>query len=136
MKIEVEMRDVSEIKGLRKSKQLRAEIERITELKLQIEAQELELRQLKSTVMDKIWSVVPPEEKSVQYEDFRLTRTQQSARRTLDTEKLLKYIPASKLEKCYKVGKQPEPSLTVTTIKGTETDSARQFTKESYESSK
>lgn len=116
--IEIPIRDVSEVVGLRKNRQFQADARELIRLTDEIKRLNDRAAELRLGCYDHITRALNgSEEKSVGFDGYRLSAFQGEGRRTLDKAKLLKVIPAAKLAKCYTVGEKPRPTVSVSKVK-------------------
>lgn len=115
-KVEVKMRSVSEIRGLRKSTPFQDTLDEMIRKSAMKKKLEEDLEELRMEVWDALTPHLQPEEKSVEYKGYRITAYQGEPQERLDKEKLLKYIPAEKLKRCYTKGAKPRPTVQVVRI--------------------
>jgi hypothetical protein len=107
---------MNEIKALRTNerfviaaKYLIAKTERIKQLSE-------EVSELRGEVFEVLSGALREGEKSISFNDHRLSVVESAGRRTLDMNKLLRHVPASVIEKCYTVGEPPKPTVSVSRI--------------------
>lgn len=134
-KIDVPIREVEDVKKLAKDKQFMQDAARLVKISARVRRYEEELHGtkeepgLRSRVFQKLDAALDGEEKSVALDGYRITKMQGSPRRTLDVKKLLKYIPADKLEKCYTLGEPPRPTVQVAKLESHEDKIVRKVTR-------
>jgi alanyl-tRNA synthetase len=112
-KIEVPLREVDEIKKLRKNKQFLRDSEELIHLTQKIKELQEKVDEIRPRVYEAMEDALPDQERSVRIGEYRVTAYQGSPQKRLDKEKLLRIIPAKKLEKCYTLGAQPRPTVQV-----------------------
>lgn len=116
--IEVPMRELSQVKRLRTDDEFIQKSKRLVKLCEEVKEKEEEIGELKPNVLETLQSVLRPDEKSIRVGDHRLTViTPEKGRKYLDTKKLLKFMTARQLEKCYSEGEAGQPYLQVAGVK-------------------
>lgn len=142
--IEVPLRDVSEVRGLRKNKEWLGKASQLVEKVSQSKEIEIEIRDLKEEIIDPMAEALTSAglgEVSVKItdeddQDWRLSRVAaEHGRKTLNKDKLLKYITklggtVAGLEKCYDEGAVPAPYIQVSKIETQDARTVRKFTEE------
>lgn len=118
-KTEIPLKQWDEIRKLERDEEFQMAAEALVELTDDVKKKSDRIAELRLELYDKLVAALPEGEHSVQYGDHRLTASQGSPRKTLDKQKLMKYISAAKLEKCYTAGDPPRPTVVVTRVEET-----------------
>lgn len=128
--IEIPVREVKEIPKLKNDEEFREAASELCRLSDEEDRITSRIRELRPVVTAALKAKLREEEKSVLFrrtfrlkdgttriKAYRLTVVEREhGNMILDKTKLLKYITAKKLEKCYTEGKKPEPTVSVNPV--------------------
>lgn len=125
-KVDLPLRNADSIKSLKANGEFQRDAARLVALAGRMKRYAEEASELRGRLYDHLSSSLPAGEKSVRYGSHRLSIYEGEPRKTLDKQKLLAIIPASKLEKCYTEGERPCPTVQVVDISEQTRDEAKE----------
>ena len=126
-KVEIPMRKVAQVKGLAKDGEFLAEAKELIKLVEDVKKKSDRIAELRLSVYEKMVRSLGENEKSVQMGTHRMTAYQGEPSNKLDKKKLLKYITADKLQRCYTKGDPPRPTVQVAKMESDEAKVTREL---------